>query len=409
MTLLLPKSKQRRLEQMNKQLYPLRMRYRPYVGTFQVHSRRNGREYWKSLGKDIEVAYSRALILRKELDDVPLVAQRKATLEEFHQEWRTRIEDKLALSTKEGYHYYWKAVPEDLKARELAAITEDHVKAALKEIKKPSMRDHVAGFLSTIFNAAVKAQLISKNPHPRAYRNRRREVPNITTEQLLAIFNNISDSARPAVVLAGMIGLRRGEIMRLRVEDFDFSKGQVWIRGSRTVIHGKRAADILKKTKTGKPRVLPLPALAIKYLQPAINGKHPQEFLYPTFRNDLPDRLRVACRKAKAPYLNPHSLRHVCLSLLMETAGPAVAKEYAGHKDLSTTVDVYGHLSPVYLSRVMTQAYLDPELRALLGMAEDLQHHEDPLVKAFAEKASSICVKLCQGQEKGLAGNRASP
>ncbi len=84
----------------------------------------------------------------------------------------------------------------------------------------------------------------------------------------------------------------------------------------------------------------------------------------------------------------------------METHGPAVAKEYAGHKELSTTVDVYGHLSPVYLSRVMAQAYLDPEIRALQEMAEELEGHEDPKVQALAAKASSICVKWCQGQEE---------
>ncbi len=329
-----------------------------------------------------------------------MVAKRKVTLEEFHQEWYLKREGELALSTKEGYYYFWNATPDHLKERELASITEDHVKAALAEVEKPSMRDHVAGFLSTIFNAAVKAQIIPKNPHPRAYRNRRREVPAITTEQLLSIFDNITDSARPAVVLAGMLGLRRGEIMRLKAGDFDFYKNRVWVRGSRTVIHGERAADELKPTKTGKPRVLPLPLLAVKYLKPVIEGKDPDEMLYPTFRNDLPDRLRVACRKAKAPYLNPHSLRHVCLSLLMETHGPAVVKEYAGHKELSTTVDVYGHLSPVYLSRVMAQAYLDPEIRALQEMAEELEGHEDPKVQALVAKASSICVKWCQGQEE---------
>ncbi len=396
----LSKTAQRRLAQMNKQLYPLRMRYRKHVGTFQVHTRRDGRAYWKSLGKDLEIAYSRSLLIRQEINGIPLVAKRRATLAEYHQEWYLKRESELALSTKEGYYYYWKATPDNLKERELASITESHVKTALAEIEKPSMRDHVAGFLSTIFNSAVKAQLIPVNPHPRAYRSRRRDVPNISVEQLLSIFDNISESARPAIVLAGMLGLRRGEIMHLKIKDFDFGKNHVWVRGSRTVIHGERAADILKKTKTGKPRVLPLPLLAVQYLRPAIEGRDPDEMLYPTFRSDLPNRLRVACKKAKAPYLNPHSLRHVCLSLLMETHGPAVAKEYAGHKDLSTTVDVYGHLSPVYLSRVMAQAYLDPEIRALQEMAEELEEHEDPKVQALAAKASSICVKWCQGQEE---------
>ncbi len=391
----LSKTTKRRLDQMNKALFPLKMRYKGDGNTFQCYYRGKGKNFWKNLGPDMEVAYSRALVIRKTLDDLPLVSKRKLTLEEFHDEWIT-TKSKLSPTTLQGYHYFWRAVPDHLKQRELGSITRDHVETALEEIEKPSMRSHAAGFLSTVFNAAVAAELIPKNPHPKAYKNNRRRIPNLTSEQLLAVLDNVSESARPAVVLAGVEGLRRGEIMQLKYGDFNFEKRQVRITKSRAKTYGKFAADEQKKTKTEEDRTLPLTPIAVRYLQPVIEGKDPEALLYPTFRTDLPERIKAACKKVGVPPMNLHGLRHLCISLVMEESGPAAAQALAGHKQISTTADIYGHLSSVYLARQMERTHMEPEIKSVREMAEALKDHEDPKVKLLAEKTSSMCARLCQ-------------
>lgn len=71
----------------------------------------------------------------------------------------------------------------------------------------------------------------------------------------------------------------------------------------------------------------------------------------------LPDRLRV------------HDLRHTCASLLIDLgAHPKVIQEWLGHKSITVTIDVYGHLFPSLndamaerLDEVFRQAGTEPD------------------------------------------------
>ncbi len=43
-----------------------------------------------------------------------------------------------------------------------------------------------------------------------------------------------------------------------------------------------------------------------------------------------------------------HDLRHTCASLLIDLgAHPKVIQEWLGHKSITVTIDVYGHLFPL--------------------------------------------------------------
>ena len=66
---------QARLKAMNKQLYPAHLRVLP-SGAFQFDYRKDGKSIRKVVGHDLETAYERALLMRKDTDNLPVVSRR---------------------------------------------------------------------------------------------------------------------------------------------------------------------------------------------------------------------------------------------------------------------------------------------------------------------------------------------
>lgn len=57
--------------------------------------------------------------------------------------------------------------------------------------------------------------------------------------------------------------------------------------------------------------------------------------------------LTKICKNADVPQIRVHDLRHSHASFLIERSYPVIAiKERLGHKNIQTTLDIYGHLYP---------------------------------------------------------------
>ena len=50
-------------------------------------------------------------------------------------------------------------------------------------------------------------------------------------------------------------------------------------------------------------------------------------------------------RRAGLPHLSFHDLRHTFASLMMPNGHPKIVQEMLGHSRISTTLDIYSHLS----------------------------------------------------------------
>ena len=138
-----------RIKAMNRQLYPARLRVLP-SGAIQFDYRKSGKVIRKVVGQDLEMAYERALIMRREADDLPVVSNRKITLAQWFDEWSPKRFAELSPTTAEGYRYCWLALPESLKNTLLEKLTNDSIQAALTTIDKPSMQGHAGAFLATL-------------------------------------------------------------------------------------------------------------------------------------------------------------------------------------------------------------------------------------------------------------------
>jgi integrase len=84
------------------------------------------------------------------------------------------------------------------------------------------------------------------------------------------------------------------------------------------------------------------------------------------------------------PGLRLHDLRHTCASLLIQLgAHPKVIQEWLGHRSITVTMDVYGHLYPS-LNEALTQRLDD-----VLAKARALDHDPHPIVAMNGRRRGS--------------------
>lgn len=158
------------------------------------------------------------------------------------------------------------------------------------------------------------------------------------------------------------LGLRRGELLGLRWEDIDWEKHQIHIVQNRVVVNGK---SVVKDPKTESScRVVDVPPQLIqklhKHKMKCLSNRlrlgeayvvtdlvivHPNgKPIYPEYVSQMLTKLQD---KAGLPHCRFHDLRHLCASImLMQGVNVKVAKEHLGHKDISTTMNIYSHVLP---------------------------------------------------------------
>lgn len=412
----LTKTQLARLDAMNKHLYPAHLVYRPEYGTYRFEHRRDGCWRRVSLGSDIELAYDRALLMRRELDsqqarDVPILSSRQATLAQYYELYAAREWSHLAVKTVYNYRLCWRHIA-PLHDVTLAKLTAEMISEQLATIVgKESLRDHVGVFLSILLRAAVKDGVIQASPWTHSLKRQKRDVPILTRNELARVFAAASPSSRPIFVLAGFLGLRREEIFGLQPRDIQHDARLLTIRRTRVHAQGVGIVD-QPRTKSGSPRVLPISDEVYSVLLEAAVDKTPNEYLFP-FRHDLVSRLRAACRRAGViDTITMHDLRHICGSNLMMEGGATVAQAVLGHKDLSTTADVYGHLSAAYLAKhIVAQGgsdtlVLPPSAAdALAKILDAIEVGGDNLAAELAPLAAhlkKICPVLSRDKKKDL-------
>jgi integrase len=158
------------------------------------------------------------------------------------------------------------------------------------------------------------------------------------------------------------LGLRRGELLGLHWDDIDWANKLIRITRNRIVVGAK---SIIKapKTESGVRTVnIPNPLLQKlrQYRTKCIANRlqmgknytvtdfiivHPNgKPIYPGYPSQMFTKLQ---KKTGLPKCRFHDLRHLCASImLMQGVNVKVAKEHLGHKDISTTMNIYTHVLP---------------------------------------------------------------
>ena len=166
---------------------------------------------------------------------------------------------------------------------------------------------------------------------------------------------------KSAVILGLFYGLRRSEVCGLRWRDVDFDT--CTLRICNTVVKTKTLIEHEKTKSRASKRTMLLIPETIPYLKELQTTQAENERLcgnsytegdhvcvWPDGRPGSPDYVSKGFRsfliKNNLPLIRFHELRHTAGSLLLEKGLSAKQiQEYLGHEKVSTTLDIYGHLS----------------------------------------------------------------
>lgn len=208
--------------------------------------------------------------------------------------------------------------------------------------------------LRSILDVAVKDGLMSKNPTLGVSSGRVtfKTKGFLDHSQLEKLALECKGSETMVRVL-GATGIRFGELVSLKVENFIPLARRLQISGSTSEVNGKLISG---PTKTNQDRRVPLSKELVLELSKMVadRGAGPRDWLFPAPKGGQM-RLNVWRKRvfkpalerlgATFPAITPHSLRHSAASLSISAGADLKSiQRMLGHADSRMTLNTYGHL-----------------------------------------------------------------
>jgi integrase len=258
---------------------------------------------------------------------------------------------KLTAKQINGWHQGLAESPRRIRTAKLKAqATRDFNRDDAEDIRK---RRSTANRILTILKAALNhAFAEGKAPSDTAWRRAKpfkgvdaARIRYLTTEEARRLCNACEPEFRTIVQGALSTGARYGELVGLRVADFNAEVGTIAIRVS----------------KSGKPRHVALSDEGISLFRALTVGKDGDELAFvrsngkPWGKSHQARPIAEASARAGIrPAASFHILRHTYGSALAMRGVPmAVIQKQLGHADTRMTEKHYAHLSPTYIANTI--------------------------------------------------------
>jgi integrase len=206
--------------------------------------------------------------------------------------------------------------------------------------------------LRVIYRRALREGLVAASPLTHlelpAVRGRRERIA--SPAEAAALLATLPENDRAIWATAIYAGLRRGELMALRVEDVDLVGGVVAIERA---WDAKAGVLVAVKSRAGRRRV-PITGELRRHLVAHLLRRGTREGLVfgrpdgrPFDPSSLRQRADQAWKAADLGRLTLHECRHTFASIAIAAGVNAKAlSDYLGHSSIQTTFDRYGHLMP---------------------------------------------------------------
>lgn len=276
-------------------------------------------------------------------------AQIGRSFSEIADEWWEEAEPKLALQSIRSYKLAMSRAVTFFGDTPAKNITAKDIQKYLTALAKQGYSQKVVSnhrmVVNRILDYAVMEGDIELNPcasvkTPTDLPKTAREAASRSDEQIIK--DNVDLWLFPFVAL--MTGMRKGEILALQWKDIDFDKNLIHV--TKSIAHDGDIPVVKKpKTEAGNrivPLLIPLKEVLAErrgndsdYIISHDGGKSP-------LRNRRFTKLYEAYRKVTGITASAHQLRHSFATIAFEAGlDPKSVQEILGHKQLSTTMDIY--------------------------------------------------------------------
>jgi len=276
--------------------------------------------------------------------------------------WKPYLDRKRKKpSTRKGYFCVLKKhiIPAFGKSS-IAAITPLQIENFIQVKEQSGLSNrtirNIVVILHSIFSLAVDDDVISGTPMRKRHMPEVQEIekPVWSVDEVKAIVGAVPEQYRTLFITVAITGLRIGELLALQWKHIDFEKRT--LRVAQALWEGQLVSP---KSKSSRREIVAPDVLIRAFSMHLENSTRigPDDFifcktdgkplradvlrrevLYPTL-----DRLQVNRTKRNAGF---HCFRHTAASLLNELTGNLkLAQNLLGHRQISTTADVYTKVS----------------------------------------------------------------
>jgi integrase len=337
------------------------------TGQFNVNG--NSKQKWVTVdGTENDARYFRAELMYKIKNNL-YINPKDVTLMQFLEEWLELHKSNIAETTYELYKMYLRVHINPLigsyKLSKIIPMTldkfymdklkpgQDKRTKTGKLIKGKTLKGKTVRKFHTLlreaFEYARKNQLITSNPADNA--NPPQEEKYMPTILAAESFFQLLDAVKGTydeiyILLAGGLGLRRGEVIGLKWGDIDEKNKTLTIR--RSIVHYNKDLEKSPKNNTSF-RTIAVPDYILESLK---NYKDKQKIL--KFDGRICDKYKpqsyskhfsALLEKLQIPSVRFHDLRHFKAIIMMTNGVPdKVAAEILGHAQVATLREIYQHV-----------------------------------------------------------------
>lgn len=298
---------------------------------------------------------------------IPAVPER-LTVSVFLDRWLEAVKQNVRPRTADFYDSIVRIhLKPGLGRLRLRALGPDHVERLLgARIRKGYSAGTAALIRKTLRAALGRAMrwgLVERNAAALAepVHERRREQHVLTAKQLRALLEAVRGHRNEALYVAGAaLGLREGELLGLRVKDYDQRGGRLLVRKNLQRVAREWVLGDTKRPRSAGAIELPRmvrAALDRKLEVRAAEKRQAGEWWMenglvfttpvggPIHRRDLLREFHGELARAGLPVVRFHDLRHSAATLLLaDGVDPLAVKDLLGHANIRTTLDVYAHV-----------------------------------------------------------------
>ena len=295
------------------------------------------------------------------------------SLEEFLGEWLTTVSSSSSKGTY--FTYTWtvqKRILPYIGKVNLMDLRPDRIQRFYNFLQKEGLSSHAVAVthktLRVAMSHAVKLRLIGRNPcsgttPPKPEQTEMSFYDDRQVRSLLKTARDIEDKLYPLYYLAIHTGMRQAELIGLKWEDIDWSLSTIQVRrqvrhfkgasyaflepksksGTRTIIVGKSALEVLKVHKTEQEILIS--SVGENWCN--LDLVFPSGVGTPMTASNIRRDFRKLLKASGLQPIRFHDLRHTAASLMLNHGIPVlIVSKRLGHSKPSITIDVYGHLIP---------------------------------------------------------------